>query len=150
MQRVHNGYVSQGWILLINPTGYIVPPAPLCPGHSFPWTLRFIVPVVSLPAIPRPSILRFHRHERYPFVGMSCVVEYRALLVCVVIISLSLCALAPKAVPVCSPARLVSFVWKRTTSWRYHSEKARQSGTCSGELPWDDYQAPRFLAGDAK
>jgi len=26
-QRVHNGYVRQGWILLINPTGYIVPPA---------------------------------------------------------------------------------------------------------------------------
>ena len=24
-ERVHNGYVRQGWILLINPTGYIVP-----------------------------------------------------------------------------------------------------------------------------
>jgi len=27
VQRLHNGHVRQGWILLINPTGYIVPPA---------------------------------------------------------------------------------------------------------------------------
>lgn len=27
VQHVHNGYVRQGWILLINPTGYIVPSA---------------------------------------------------------------------------------------------------------------------------
>lgn len=27
VQRTYNGYVRQGWILLISPTGYIVSPA---------------------------------------------------------------------------------------------------------------------------
>lgn len=51
---------------------------------------------------------------------MSCVVEYQRRLVCVVIISLSLCVLAPKAVPVRGtarrPARPVSSVRKRAAT----------------------------------
>lgn len=77
-QRVHNGYVRQGWILLINPTGYIVPPArdEYTPLHPVPprsrrhseKTLLFVVPVHLFAAtqpVPRPPILlRFHeRHE---------------------------------------------------------------------------------------
>jgi len=93
-ERVHNGYVRQGWILLINPTGYIVPLARdgYNPLHPIPPRSRrrnedALICVVSvyslLPHSPFLDLLfstvstRAAR-ERYPFVEMSCVVEYRA------------------------------------------------------------------------
>lgn len=87
-QRVHNGYVRQGWILLINPTGYIVPSARdgHTPLHPTPprsrsnedGPLRRCASATQLrsstsysPPFPRAA------RERYPFVGMSCVAEYQ-------------------------------------------------------------------------
>lgn len=72
MQHVHNGYVRQGWILLINPTGYIVflsardgdiPPRPT--PFRFPKTLLLLAGPLSRSfsaarSVPRPSILRFY------------------------------------------------------------------------------------------
>lgn len=75
-QRVHNGYVRQGWILLINPTGYIVPSArdghtPLRPtpprsrSNEDGPLRRAGAPLLPHNSVPRPPILlRFHeRHE---------------------------------------------------------------------------------------
>lgn len=78
---MHNGYVRQGWILLINPTGYIVPPArdgrtplrrgpPRSRGNEDAPLRR-----AGAPPPPFLDLLFFHARapERYPFVGMSCV-----------------------------------------------------------------------------
>lgn len=88
-ERVHNGYVRQGWILLINPTGYIVPPArdgrtPLRPNHAtFPkQRRRSSSPCRCSSATSAASFLDLlfssvsterAVRERCPFVGMSCV-----------------------------------------------------------------------------
>lgn len=65
MRRIHNGYVRQGWILLINPTGYIVPSCatdiPDFSSHSasFPKKRRrFSSRSCRCQPVPRPSILR--------------------------------------------------------------------------------------------
>lgn len=148
---MHNGYVRQGWILLINPTGYIVPPArdghtPLRPtpprsrsnedaplrraGAPLPRSSAFLDLLFSSVSTSGTRAVSFCRDElcrRVP-----------APLVCVVIISLSLCVLAPKAVPVRStarrPSRPVSSVRKK--AGRCRDVEARRNGTCrSGELP---------------
>lgn len=82
---MHNGYVRQGWILLINPTGYIVPPAADIPRFP-PLAVREDAPLGSVSvrlSSARPFLATsysplLYRHERYPFVGMSCVAGYRA------------------------------------------------------------------------
>lgn len=100
VQHVHNGYVRQGWILLINPTGYIVPPAR--DGHTASSVPCFVPEDAPLRwssaarSVPRPSILRFYEKAVSFYRDELCRRPVR-----VVIISLSLCALAPKAVPVC-------------------------------------------------
>lgn len=137
MQRVHNGHVRQGWILLINPTGYIVPSARTdIPSLRFstppPRRARRFVPEaktrraapvcasVSSSRSSRPSILRFSARERAVSFCRDELCRRRArrsgALVCVVIISLSLCALAPKAVLrllYCRPASARSPVFLR-------------------------------------
>lgn len=87
VQHVHNGYVRQGWILLINPTGYIVPPAR--DGHtassypvSFPKTRSSSLVhgrcSSAARSVPRPSILRFYEKAVSFYRDELCRREYRA------------------------------------------------------------------------
>lgn len=86
VQHVHNGYVRQDWILLINPTGYIVP---LARGHtassypvSFPKTRSSSLVhgrcSSAARSVPRPSILRFYEKAVSFYRDELCRREYRA------------------------------------------------------------------------
>lgn len=69
-ERVHNGYVRQGWILLINPTGYIVPLArdgynplhPIPPRSRRRSSSSCRCTSAATQPVPRPPILlSFHK-----------------------------------------------------------------------------------------
>lgn len=131
---MHNGYVRQGWILLINPTGYIVPPAR--DGHTAS-SIPCFVPEDAPPrrssaarSVPRPSILRFYEKAVSFYRDELCRRPVR-----VVIISLSLCALAPKAVPVCGYRSLRTSRFLRLDENGDAAEKRDGARTRSGELP---------------
>lgn len=154
MQRVHNGHVRQGWILLINPTGYIVPsartdipslrfstPPPAAPAASFPKQRRVALlqcAPVSPPLVPLDLLFSAspRARERYPFVGMSCVADERAAPAhwCASLLYHSHYArLRQRRYCACSTAaqhpRAVPFssVWKRTR--RCRAAAAKQSAT---------------------
>lgn len=135
-ERVHNGYVRQGWILLINPTGYIafllraadaLRFVPTTPRHAaFPKQRRRSSSPCQPRSQPRSSTSYsppFPRRERCPFVGMSCVdAEHCAASVRRYYITLIMRACA-KGGTVRRPARPVSTVRKRAAMPR------RGSGT---------------------
>lgn len=149
-QRVHNGYVRQGWILLINPTGYIVPPVADIP--RFPplrsrrrrssWPCRCASPPGRSSTSYSPLL---HRHERYPFVGMSCVAGYRAASVRRYYITLIMRACAKGGTGPRRPARPVPSAWIRTTARRRRGSETPLRGTTVRRLP-----RSRSLAGGGR
>lgn len=157
MQRVHNGYVRQGWILLINPTGYIVPPArdehtPLRPNppRSRSNAPRRCAGAPLLQHTARSSTFYsppFPRHESGILLS-GWVVSSTVRLVCASLLYHSHYAcLRQRRYRSVVPCDVRTF---RFLCLEKNDGEARRNGTRrSGELPWDDYRS-RSLAGGGR